>query len=87
MNITSNIHITIAYLHELSGWRDEELESILSSWRYTLTKVKLTRLGMYTAMEKDYFAGFDCSVKDGNKLMSVVNLQTQESEHMTENFK
>ena len=42
---------------------------------------------VYTAREKDYYAGFNCAVKDGNKLKNILNLQTQEAQHMTENFK
>ena len=38
---------------------------------------------VYTAREKDYYAGFDCAVKDGNKLKNILNLQTQESQHIT----
>ena len=37
----------------------------------------------HTAREKDYCAGFNCFVKQGNKLRNVLNLQTQESQHMT----
>ena len=83
INISSNLYITIANPNKLSEWSDEELQSILSSWQYKSMKVKLTSLGMYTAREKDHCAGFDCSVKDGNKLMNVLNLQTQESQQMT----
>ena len=83
INITSNLHVTIVHLNELSGWSDEELQSILSSWQYKSMKVKLTSLGMYTAREKDYCVELDCAVKDGNKLRNILNLQTQESQHMT----
>ena len=51
-----------------------------------IAKSQADELG-YTAREKDYCAEFDCSVKDGNKLRNVLNLQTQESQHMAENFK
>lgn len=83
MNITSNLHVTIVHLNELSGWSDEELQSFLSSWQYKSTKVKLTSFRLYKAREKDYCAGFNCFVKQGNKLRNVLNLQTQESQHMT----
>ena len=33
--------------------------------------------------ERDYCAGFDCAMKYRNKLRNILNLQTQESEHMT----
>ena len=46
-------------------------------------KVKLTSFGLYKAREKDYCAGFNCFVKQGNNLRNVLNLQTQESQHMT----
>ena len=62
MNITSNLHVTIVHLNELSGWSDEELQSFLSSWQYKSTKVKLTSYGLYKARDKDYFAGFNCFV-------------------------
>ena len=74
MNITSNLHVSITYLNKLSGWSDEKLQIILSSWQYKTTTVKLMNLSMYTVREKDYFAGFDCAVKDGNKLMNILNL-------------
>ena len=72
MNITSNLHVTIANLNKLSGCSDEELQSILTSWQYKSTKVKLMSLGMYTARDKDYCAGFDCAVKDRNKLRNIL---------------
>ena len=83
MNITSNLHVTKVHLNELSGWSDEESQSFLSSWQYKSKKVKLTSFGLYKAREKDYCAGFNCFVKEGNKLRNVLNLQTQESQHMT----
>ena len=52
MNITSNLNVTIANLNELSVWSDEELQSILSSWQYKLTKVKRMSLGMYDRWRK-----------------------------------
>ena len=69
MNISFHLQVTIANLNELSGWNDEELQSILSSWQYKSTKVKLMSLGMCTAREKDYCAGFDRSVKDGSVMV------------------
>ena len=77
MNITSNLQVTKANLNEFSEWNNEELQSILSLWQYRSTKVKLT------AGDKDCCAGFNCSVKKGKKLRSVLNLKTQESQHMT----
>ena len=59
MNVTSNLHVTIADLadlKELRGWSDEEIQRILSSYQYKSKKVKLTSLGMYTARQKDYCA-------------------------------
>ena len=38
---------------------------------------------MYTAREKDYCAGLNCAMKDGNKFRNILNLQTQVSQHMT----
>ena len=40
-------------------------------------------VGYVCSREKDYCAGFDCAVKDGNKLRNILNLQTQESHLMT----
>ena len=40
-------------------------------------------LGYVCLREKDYCAGFDCAMKDGNKLRKILNLETQESQHMT----
>ena len=54
---------------------------------YEATKVKLTSLSLYKVREKDYCAGFDYALKDGNKLMNILNLQTQESQQMTKHFK
>ena len=34
MNVTSNLHVTIADLKELRGWSDEEIQRILSSYQY-----------------------------------------------------
>ena len=76
MNVTSNLHVTIADLEELRGWSDEELQRILSSYQYKLTKVKLTGLGMYTARQKDYCAGYECVVKEVNKLRKNLKLPT-----------
>ena len=36
-------------------------------------RVKLTSFGKYTAREKDYYAGFDCAIKDVNKLSNMRN--------------
>ena len=74
MNVTSNLHVTIADLKELRGWSDEEIQRILSSYQYKSKKVKLTSLGMYTARKKDYCAGFECVVKDVNRLRRSLNL-------------
>ena len=76
MNVTSNLHVTIADLKELRGWSDEEIQRILSSYQYKLTKVKLTGLGMYTARQKDYCAGYECVVKEVNKLRKNLKLPT-----------
>ena len=72
MNITSNLHVTKVHLNELSGWSDEELQSFLSSWQYK-SKVKLTSFRLYKAREKDYCAGFNCFVKQGNKCSKLAN--------------
>ena len=71
MNITSNFHVTIANLTKLSTWNYR-----LSSPHGNTSRqksVKLTSLGKYTAREKDYYAGFDCTVKDVNKLSNMRN--------------
>ena len=39
-------------------------------------------LGCVCLREKDYYAGFDCAMRDGNKLRNILNLETQESQHM-----
>ena len=39
-------------------------------------------LGLYTVKLKDFGAGFDCAVKDGNKLRNILHLQIQMSQHM-----
>ena len=85
MNITSNLHVTIADLEELRRWSDEELQRILSSYQYKPTKVKLTCLGMYTARQKDYCAGYECVVKEVNKLRKNLKLPTGGGDplHMT----
>ena len=85
MNVTSNLHVTIADLEELRGWSDEEVQRILSSYQYKPTKVKLTCLGMYTARQKDYCAGYECVVKVVNKLRKNLKLPTGGGDplHMT----
>ena len=85
MNVTSNLHVTIADLEELRGWSDEELQRILSSYQYKLTKVKLTGLGMYTARQKDFCAGYKWVVKEVNKLRKNLKLPTGGGDplHMT----
>ena len=79
MKITPNLYVTIANLSISS------LGGVLRN--YKATKVMLTSLSMYKVREKDYCAGFDCAMKDGNKLRNILNLQTQESQHMTEKCK
>ena len=83
MNVTSNLHVTIADLKELRGWSYEEIQLILSSYQYKSKKVKVTSLGMYTARKKDYCAGFECVVKDVNRLRRNLNLPTRPPLHMT----
>ena len=51
------------------------------------TKIKLTSLGMYTTREKDYCAGFDFVIKDGNKLKNIINLPAQERKNETSYIK
>ena len=58
----------ITNLNKLSEWSDEELD-----YRLLRTKVKLTSLGMYYVYSE---GGFNCSVKDGNKLSNVLYLPT-----------
>ena len=84
MNVTSNLHVTIVNANEVSKWKDEDLQRILSSWQYKATKVKLTSLGMFDARKEDYCAGFDCVVKDGKRVRSILKLNTKEdSLHIT----
>ena len=83
MNVTSNLHVTIADLKELRGWSYEGIQLILSSYQYKSKKVKLTSLGMYTARKKDYCAGFECVVKDVNRLRRNLNLPTGDPLYMT----
>ena len=74
MNVTSNLHVTIADLEELRGWSDEELQRILSSYQYKPTKVELTGLGMYTARQEDYLVGYEYVVKEVTKLRKNLKL-------------
>ena len=37
-------------------------------------------LGHVYSKGEDYCSGFDCAMKDGNKLRNILNLQTQESQ-------
>ena len=85
MNVTSNLLVTLADLEELRGWSDEGLQRIISSYQYKLTKVKLTGLGMYTARQKDYCAGYECVVEVVNKLRKNLKLPTGGGDplHMT----
>ena len=85
MNVTSNLLVTLADLEELRGWSDEGLQRIISSYQYKLTKVKLTGLGMYTARQKDYCAGYECVVKEVNKLRKNLKSPTGGGDplHMT----
>ena len=86
MNVTSNLHVTIAGLadlKELRGWSDEEIQRILSSYQYKSKKVKLMSLGMYTARKKDYCAGLESVMKEVNMLRRNVNLPTGDPLHMT----
>ena len=85
MNVTSNLHVTIADLKELRGWSYEEIQRIFSSYQYKSKKVKVTvtSLGMYTARKKDYCVEFECVVKDVNRLRRNLNLPTGDPLHMT----
>ena len=76
-----NLHITIANSKELLGWREEELQGIPSSLQYKMTKVKLISLGINTARDNVFCAGFNFDVNEDKnnafvKLESCDNVQT-----------
>ena len=78
---THDNHLTIANSKELLGWREEELQGIPSSLQYKMTKVKLISLGINTARDNVFCAGFNFDVNEDKnnafvKLGSYDNVQT-----------